>query len=75
MTTLHLPLTADDRCDACGARAALVFALNVEVPGSGELGMCGHHAEKHKDAILAKAVIVWDAHGKVVFDRTSLTVS
>jgi hypothetical protein len=51
---LTVPLTAVDRCDRCGARAAtrVVFA------GGAELLFCGHHARKYDDAVRAVALEV-----------------
>lgn len=46
--------TALDRCDSCAAQArggALMLA--------GELLFCGHHLNKHKDAVEAQGGIVW----------------
>ncbi len=37
-------LTAADRCDRCGAAAAVRAIL----PGGGELLFCGHHAREHQ---------------------------
>ena len=37
------PLTATDRCDRCGAAAAVLVTL----AGGGELLFCGHHAKEH----------------------------
>lgn len=43
--TLSTPvaLTATDRCDRCGAAAAVRAIL----PKGGELLFCGHHAREH----------------------------
>jgi hypothetical protein len=43
--TLTTPpaLAADDRCDRCGAAAAVRAVL----PTGGELLFCGHHAREH----------------------------
>ena len=43
-----LPLTAQDRCDGCGARA-YVRAL---LPSGTELLFCGHHGTAHRAALL-----------------------
>ncbi len=37
------PLTAEDRCDRCGAQAY----LRVELESGGELLFCAHHAREH----------------------------
>jgi hypothetical protein len=42
-------LTANDRCDACEARAKHVAVLH----NSKVLYFCGHHATKHKDKIVS----------------------
>ncbi|GAA1706660.1 hypothetical protein GCM10009793_00810 [Brachybacterium phenoliresistens] len=54
--TLEAPrLTADDRCDRCGAQAYVKVVLTA----GGELMFCGHHARAHADALqpLASEVI------------------
>lgn len=50
------PLTAEDRCDRCGAQAY----LRVELAKGGELLFCAHHAREHGDALKEVAVIVQD---------------
>ena len=40
-------LTAEDRCDRCGARAYYLFVLD----GGGELTFCAHHERTHRDAL------------------------
>lgn len=42
-TTSRAALTAADRCDRCGAGAA----VRVILAGGGELLFCGHHANQH----------------------------
>lgn len=37
------PLTAAERCDRCGAAAA----VRVRLATGGELLFCGHHAKQH----------------------------
>lgn len=41
-------LTANDRCDRCGAKAFTVATL----PPRGELMFCGHHARKYMGPLL-----------------------
>jgi hypothetical protein len=63
------PLTAVDRCDACGAQAVLAFS----VKGAQEkLLMCGHHTLKNKDGIRKAAEFVWNADGEVIVDHQEL---
>lgn len=50
------PLTAEDRCDRCGAQAY----LRVELATGGELLFCAHHAREHGDALKEVAVNVQD---------------
>jgi hypothetical protein len=49
------PLTAADRCDACGARAY----VRIELP-YGQLLFCGHHANEHLDKLKDQAIRIWD---------------
>lgn len=45
------PLTALDRCDACGAQAYVLVRLEL-----GEFLFCGHHAAKHGEALRPTAL-------------------
>ncbi|HLS49840.1 MAG TPA: hypothetical protein VK024_07575 [Actinomycetaceae bacterium] len=49
------PLTAEDRCDRCGAQAYVRVALS-----GGELLFCAHHARKHADALQGVATSIHD---------------
>ena len=53
-------LTAQDRCDRCGAQAY----LRVEIGDVGELLFCAHHAREHGDKIRA-------LEGATVHDETA----
>jgi hypothetical protein len=54
-------LTAQDRCDRCGAPAVIAFTVKgAETP----LLMCGHHTRNHRQAILSVADVVWDSRGE-----------
>ena len=50
------PLTAEDRCDRCGAQAY----LRVELQSGGELLFCAHHAREHGEALKQVAAAVHD---------------
>ena len=54
-------LTAQDRCDRCGAQAYLRAVL----PGGGDLLFCRHHAREHGDKIRQVAVTVTDETGRL----------
>ncbi|WP_340538797.1 DUF7455 domain-containing protein [Nocardioides sp. GXZ039] len=59
MTTATAPgaaLTAEDRCDRCGAQAY----LRVELQSGGELLFCAHHAREHGDKLKEVAASVQD---------------
>lgn len=49
-------LTANDRCDACGAQAY----VRVELASGGELNFCAHHARKHGSALEPVAAHIHD---------------
>ncbi|HET8588011.1 MAG TPA: hypothetical protein VFM01_00145 [Nakamurella sp.] len=49
-------LTAADRCDRCGAAAA----VRVILASGGELLFCGHHAREHSERLSELAAIVQD---------------
>lgn len=55
------PLTAEDRCDRCGAQAY----LRVELATGGELLFCAHHAREHGDKLKEIAVNVQDETHKL----------
>ena len=64
MTTATAPsaaLTAEDRCDRCGAQAY----LRVELQSGGELLFCAHHAREHSDKLREVAEHVQDETGKL----------
>jgi len=56
VTTVVAPsapvLSAEDRCDRCGAQAY----LRVELHTGGELLFCAHHAREHEDKLRQVAV-------------------
>lgn len=49
-------LTAADRCDRCGAAAA----VRVTLPSGGELLFCGHHANEHSARLEQMAAVLHD---------------
>jgi hypothetical protein len=49
--TAPAPLTAEDRCDRCGAQAKVRADL-----AQGELLFCAHHAREHADRLAQVAV-------------------
>lgn len=53
--TVIITLNATDRCDACRAQAYVQVFLQ-----SGSLLFCGHHYNKHKDAVAPLALEVVD---------------
>jgi hypothetical protein len=55
------PLTAEDRCDRCGAQAY----LRVELASGGELLFCAHHAREHGDKLREIAAHVTDETDKL----------
>lgn len=55
------PLTAEDRCDRCGAQAY----LRVELATGGELLFCAHHAREHGEKLKEVAVHVQDETHKL----------
>ena len=50
-----LDLTAQDRCDRCGARAAHV----AKKMSFSELLFCGHHIREHEGALLNQGWIIY----------------
>ena len=54
-------LSAEDRCDRCGAQAY----LRVELHAGGELLFCAHHAREHGDKLRQVAVNLVDETHKL----------
>lgn len=52
------PITAEHRCDKCGAQAKVRATL-----ANGELYFCGHHAREAGTALVLKALEVYDPEG------------
>lgn len=55
------PLTAEDRCDRCGAQAY----LRVELASGGELLFCAHHGREHGDRLRELAAHIQDETEKL----------
>ena len=49
-------LTAEDRCDRCGAQAY----IRVELSTGGELLFCAHHGREHADKLRSVALNIYD---------------
>ncbi|MDR1186995.1 MAG: hypothetical protein LBK95_06005 [Bifidobacteriaceae bacterium] len=54
-------LTAQDRCDRCGARSYIRATLM-----SGELLFCGHHGRESMDALRSQAIQIDDFTDELV---------
>ena len=57
-TDARTPITAQDRCDRCGAPAMVRATL-----ASGELYFCGHHGRNVATPLVLASVEVYDPHG------------
>ncbi|UNX53393.1 hypothetical protein MF406_10275 [Georgenia sp. TF02-10] len=62
-TTTNPTLTAQDRCDACGAQAYVRVELET-----GELLFCAHHARQHAGALQGIAKHVHDETDRLLAD-------
>lgn len=60
-TSQQQPLTAADRCDACGAQAYVRVTLST-----GELLFCAHHANENKEKLQPIAVSWHDESEKLL---------
>lgn len=68
MTTAVAPsstLTAEDRCDRCGAQAY----LRVELASGLDLLFCAHHAREHGEKLKEVATTVVDETHKLTEKR------
>lgn len=62
-TTLAAPaLSATDRCDRCNAQAY----VRVVLPGGADLLFCGHHWNRHENALRPQALHVVDETHRLV---------
>lgn len=50
------PLTAQDRCDRCGAQAYVRAVL----AGGGDLLFCAHHGRKYSPSLRASGADIYD---------------
>lgn len=66
------PLTAQDRCDRCGARAAIAFKTKGQAESN--LLFCSHHTIVFKETLKTSAQVIWDVQGKVVHEKTPITL-
>lgn len=55
------PLTAEDRCDRCGAQSYVRATLEA----GGDLLFCAHHWSQHGDAVADRAASVHDETHKL----------
>jgi len=58
-TTATPPASPTERCDRCGARAAVRAIL----PGGADLVFCAHHGRQHEKQLRAVAVEIRDDEG------------
>jgi len=62
-TTLTAPaLSSTDRCDRCNAQAY----VRVVLPGGTDLLFCGHHWNRHEDALRPQALEIVNELHKLV---------
>lgn len=60
-------LTADDRCDRCGAQAY----VQVELLAGAELLFCAHHARQYQDKLTEVALVIHDETSRLATTLTS----
>jgi hypothetical protein len=65
--TSTTPLTAQDRCDRCGAQAYVRATLT----GGTELLFCGHHGNAHRPSLLVAGASIHDETDKLLVRRES----
>jgi len=58
-TTAAPPVSPAERCDRCGARAAVRAVL----PGGSDLLFCAHHGREHAQRLRAVAIEIRDDEG------------
>lgn len=60
--TPERPLTAEDRCDRCGAQAY----VRAELPAGGELLFCAHHSLEHLPKLIEMGALVQDETARLL---------
>ncbi len=60
-------LTADDRCDRCGAQAY----VQVELLAGAELLFCAHHARQYQEKLREVAIVIHDETSRLAAALTS----
>ena len=71
MTTALAPeLTAEDRCDRCGAQAY----IRARLVTGGELLFCAHHGRQHLPALMDKAIDIHDESDRLNETSTSASL-
>jgi hypothetical protein len=60
-------LTADDRCDRCGAQAY----FQVELLAGAELLFCAHHARQYQEKLTQVAIFIHDESSRLAETLTS----
>ncbi len=60
-------LTADDRCDRCGAQAY----VQVELLAGAELLFCAHHARQYQEKLREVAIVIHDETSRLAEALTS----
>lgn len=66
-STGSAPLTAQDRCDRCGAQAY----VRATLPAGTELLFCGHHGNAHRPSLLVAGAALHDETDKLLVRRES----
>lgn len=64
---LDVPLTAQDRCDRCGAQAY----VRATLPTGLELLFCGHHGHAQRTLLLVAGASLHDETDKLILARES----
>jgi len=61
-------MTAEDRCDRCGAQAY----VRVTLGGGGELLFCAHHARQHEEKLREMSALIHDESERLSGSSSSL---
>lgn len=54
-------LNTSNRCDACGARAYMVFIM----PRGQDLSFCGHHGTQYEQQVAPMAISIIDERASI----------
>jgi hypothetical protein len=66
-SVVDTPLSAQDRCDRCGAQAY----IRATLPSGADLLFCAHHGNAHRPSLLVAGAALHDETDRLLVARES----